>query len=408
MGSLLGSVDESFLKQVNEPEKTKIQYRDVDKLENNQIGVLDSTKNPIEQSDKFETQIDFISIDARPSKRQRKQHISERKVFEEEKEKPIVTELKSDTSLPAIAPKNYQKYQYQCGECGENFDGENGKKNYKNHWKMNHSQYLPTSQTHEELVKQMSLKDIQSELCPPEFPCSLCEYLSSSETDFKDHIESVHYKKYEEIHACSVCDFTENNTSKFNIHLRMHKHYQCLGCENKFHGADSKTIFNMHLKFSKSENPCDGKYVINCDICNSRFEEEDIFKAHFASEHHINEKQIYNCAKCDFQTESVPYLIRHLKSHYKCHLCGKKIQGINGLRDLKRHIVSHQQKNPKVPKPKIFVKSCRKIVKDNPYYCSICGKSWKFLSYFNRHGCITKQHLNHFESADKNFVKEEK
>ena len=124
MGSLLGSVDESFLKQVNEPEKTKIQYRDVDKLENNQIGVLDSTKNPIEQSDKFETQIDFISIDARPSKRQRKQHISERKVFEEEKEKPIVTELKSDTSLPAIAPKNYQKYQYQCGECGENFDGE--------------------------------------------------------------------------------------------------------------------------------------------------------------------------------------------------------------------------------------------------------------------------------------------
>ena len=268
MGSLLGSVDESFLKQVNEPEKTKIQYRDVDKLENNQIGVLDSTKNPIEQSDKFETQIPFIS-ENKPKERQRKQRISERNTFEEKKVEPIPKEIKSDPKVeylpppPAIASKNYQKYQYQCEECGENFDGEN---NYKNHWKTNHSPH-----TSEELVKEMSLKDIQPDLCLPEFPCSLCEYLSSSETDFKDHIESVHYKKYEKIHACSVCDFTENNTSKFNIHLRMHKHYQCLGCENKFHGADSKTIFNMHLKFSKSEKPCDGKYVMICDICNSSF-----------------------------------------------------------------------------------------------------------------------------------------
>ena len=405
MGSLLESVDESSLKQDNEAKKMKIQSRDVDKPENNQINVLDCTKNPIEQNDKFETQIPFIS-ENKPKERQRKQRISERKTFEEKKVEPIPKEIKSDPKVeylpppPANASKNYQKYQYQCEECGENFDGEN---NYKNHWKTNHS-----PQSSEELVKQMSLKDIQPVICPPEFPCSLCEYLTSSETDFNDHVESVHYKNYGKIHVCSLCDFTINNTSKFNIHLRMHKHYQCMGCENKFHGADSKTIFNMHLKFSKSENPCDGKYVINCDICNSRFEEEDIFKAHFASEHHINEKQIYNCAKCDFQTESVPYLIRHLKSHYKCHLCGKKIHGINGLRDLKRHIVSHQQKNPKVPKPKIFVKSCRKIVKGNPYYCSICGKSWKFLSYFNRHGCITKQHLNQFESADKNFVKEEK
>jgi len=398
MGSLLGSVDESCLKQDNEPKKMKIQSRDFDEPENNQINVLDSTKNPKEQNDKLETQIPFIS-ENKPKKRQRKQLISERKAFGEEKKEPIVTELKSDT---------LEYLPYQCEECGENFDGENGKKNYKNHWKMNHSQYLPTSQTHEELVKQMSLKDIQPDLCPPEFLCSLCEYLSSSETDFKDHIESVHYKKDGKIHVCSVCDFTENNTSKFNIHRRMHKHYQCMGCENKFHGANSKTIFNMHLQKTKSQKPCNGKYVVNCDICNSRFEEENIFKAHFSSEHHVNEQQIYNCAKCHFQTEFVPMLIRHLKSHYKCRLCGEKFQGDNGFRSLKRHIVSHQQKYPKVPKPKISIKSSRKIVKDNPYDCSMCGKSFKFLSYFNRHGCITKQHLNHFESADKNFVKVEK
>ena len=397
------SINESSLNHVNEPKKLKMEPRNVDKPDNSQM----DRKKPKDQNDLLEIQVPFIS-DKKPKKRERKQQISKRTGFEEEKEEPIPTEIKLHTverlpQLPAIASKNYQKYQYQCEECGEKFDGENGKKNYKSHWKTNHSQFLPTSQTSEELVKQMSLKD-----CPPEFPCSLCEYLTSSETDFKDHIVSVHYKKDGEIHACSLCDFTENNISKFNNHLKMHKHYQCVGCENEFHGTSGKTLFKMHLEKTKSQKTCDGKYIMHCDMCNSRFEEENIFKTHLLSEHEVNEKQIYNCAKCDFQTESVPYLIRHLKSHYKCHLCGKKFHGIQGLRDFKRHIVSHQQKYPRVPKPKISFKSSRKIVKDMPYDCSICGKGFQFLSYFNRHGCITKQHLNHFESADKNFVKVEK
>jgi hypothetical protein len=374
-----------------------------------------TSQKPKDQNDLLEVQVPFIS-ENKPQKRQRKQQISERKTFEEEKMEPIPTEIKSDTTVeylpppPPIASKSYQKYKYECEECGENFDGENGKKNYKNHWKTNHSQYLPTSQTSEELLKQMSLKDIQPglEVCPPEFPCSLCEYLTSNETDFKGHIESVHYKKDGLIHACSLCDFTDQNNSRFNNHLKMHKHYQCVGCENKFHGKSGKTLFKMHLEKTKSQKPCDGKYIMHCDLCSSRFEDENVFKIHLLSEHEVNEKQIYNCEKCDFQTESVPYLTRHLKSHYKCHLCGETFHGDNGSRALKRHIVSHQQKYPKVPKPKISIKSSRKIVKDMPYDCSICGKGYSFLSYFKRHGCITKQHLNHFESPNKNIVKVEK
>ena len=83
-----------------------------------------------------------------------------------------------------------------------------------------------------------------------------------------------------------------------------------------------------------------------------------------------------NCAQCDFNTEFVPRLIKHLKSHYKCHLCGKKFQGNHGSGDL----VSQQQKYPKVPKPKISFKYSKQIVKEIPYDCSI--SMWKKFSIF--------------------------
>ena len=69
-------------------------------------------------------------------------------------------------------------------------------------------------------------------------------------------------------------------------------------------------------------------------------------------------------------------LIKLLKSHYKCHLCGKKFQGNHGSGDL----VSQQQKYPKVPKPKISFKYSKQIVKEIPYDCSI--SMWKKFSIF--------------------------
>ena len=358
-GHFMGTLIE-YDPSVNEAKKLKMEPRNVDKPDKSQM----DRKKPKDQNDLLEIQVPFIS-DKKSKKRERKQQISERSGFEEEKEEPIPTEMKLHTvenlpQLPAIASKNYQKYQYQCEECEEQFDGENGKRNYKNHWKTNHSQSLPASMTSEELVKQMSLKDIQ-----PEFGC---EYLTSSETDFKDHIESVHYKKDGKIHACSLCNFTENDASKFNNHLKMHKHYQCVGCENKFHGANGKTIFNMHLEKTKSQKSCDGKYVMNCDICNSRFEEENIFKTHFSSEHEVNEKQIYNCAYCDYTSKSIQLLNRHRKSHYECNECGKMYSGTNAKKLYNRHLITHQ---PKTPKP--------------GHACSMCDISFPFLSYLQRH-----------------------
>ena len=46
------------------------------------------------------------------------------------------------------------------------------------------------------------------------------------------------------------------------------------------------------------------------------------------------------------------------------------------LKDI--HIILHQQKYPKVPKPKTSFKYSKQIVKEIPYDCSICGNFFHF------------------------------
>jgi hypothetical protein len=71
------SINESSLNQVIEPKKLKIEPRKVDKADNSQM----DRKKPKDQNDLLEIQVPFIS-ENKPKKRQRKQQISERKIFE--------------------------------------------------------------------------------------------------------------------------------------------------------------------------------------------------------------------------------------------------------------------------------------------------------------------------------------
>ena len=199
------------------------------------------------------------------------------------------------------------------------------------------------------------------------------------------HVESVHYKKDGKIHACSLCDFQENDTSKFNNHLKIHKHYQCVDCENKFHGANSKTIFNMHLEHlekTESQKPCDGKYIMHCDLCSSRFEDENVFKSHVSSEHEVM-PEIYYCSLCNYQTQSFAYWNKHVKTVYECDNCGDTFHGHNARRNLKFHLKTHQEKTPKPQK--IKPRKPRKLKPKISHECSHCEKSFPYLSYLNRH-----------------------
>ena len=122
-----------------------------------------------------------------------------------------------------------------------------------------------------------------------------------------------------------------------------------MGCKNNFYGATSKAMFQMHMdtiklneKEENSQSPCNGKYVITCDICSYKCGEETIFKTHFTS--HLEKKLAYkepiSCKKCDFKFkgESLRYIIEHLKAHLICKICGQMFSGNNGKRSAFRHL----------------------------------------------------------------------
>ena len=231
-------------------------------------------------------------------------------------------------------------FQFKCNDCGEKFHGKNGKQKIDIHWKTHHSKSveLPTP------MKALSAKELSDEPfeAQHEFPCGLCGYKSQDEYDFKGHMESTHVTNDGKLHDCALCEFKNNSIVKFNSHLKNHKHYRCLNCENYFHGPNSRTLFSMHLKTAKecdTETLCVGQHEITCDICKFKCNSGDDFKTHFVEEHEVKGGESYDCSLCNnFKAPSVQRLIKHLKSHYKCTYCDKNFQGISSIRNLKRHM----------------------------------------------------------------------
>ena len=231
-------------------------------------------------------------------------------------------------------------FQFKCNDCGEKFHGKNGRQKINIHWKTHHSKSVELPLP----MKALSEKELSDEPfeAQHEFPCSLCGYKAQDEYDFKDHMESTHVVNDSKLHECSLCEFKNNSVFKFNSHLKNHKFYQCLNCENFFHGPNSRALFSMHLKKAQEKNPenaCDGQHEITCDICKFKCNTGDNFKTHFESEHEEKGGESYDCSLCgNFKAPSVPKLINHLKSHYKCTYCDKNFQGPCSIRDLKRHM----------------------------------------------------------------------
>ena len=90
------------------------------------------------------------------------------------------------------------------------------------------------------------------------------------------------------------------------------------------------------------------------------------------------------CSLCDYVSPSLPKLTKHEKSHHKCDECGKMFHRPNGSRDFKNHLKTHQPKTPKPAKPSKPRKPRKKKSPQN-HECSICQKSFPFLSYLDRH-----------------------
>ena len=127
-----------------------------------------------------------------------------------------------------------------------------------------------------------------------------------------------------------------------------------------------------YLAEDGSQNLCDGRLLITCDLCNYSSEAETDFKTHFELEHEQKNDQMYSCSKCTVKADSIPKLIKHLKSHYKCFYCKMTFEGgKNSLRDFKRHMRRTHQ-NPK-------------LANSDGYPCLHCHKIFPVLTRLRRH-----------------------
>ena len=150
-----------------------------------------------------------------------------------------------------------------CNDCGEKFHGKSGRQDIKIHWKMYHSE---TTKIYKKPKKdEGSFWFEDTEEIRYEFPCSLCSFMSEDQNEFKFHLESVHPANNSgEVFECLKCDFKNLEIRKINAHLKTHRHYQCLGCENKFFGSESKILFGQHLKRVKEDQ---GNLLGGIDNC---------------------------------------------------------------------------------------------------------------------------------------------
>ena len=124
------------------------------------------------------------------------------------------------------------------------------------------------------------------------FQCNHCEYQSSSTSNLKKHIRSIH--EHDGMFQCNHCEYISGCTSNLRKHIRsMHEHV---------------------------------KYA--CNLCQYQATSQSSLKRHKQS---IHEGVKYDCNQCNYQGTNQWLLKCHLKSklegvRYSCQYCGYKAQ----------------------------------------------------------------------------------
>ncbi|KAB7502958.1 Zinc finger protein [Armadillidium nasatum] len=121
------------------------------------------------------------------------------------------------------------------------------------------------------------------------FICSKCAYKTKYESIFARHMSKRH-TNIQPLH-CSECDFVTNEKNELECHL--------LKCSERDFDIVSKKCLNIQTLEQSSEDKLD-------------FEEDGI-------ENHINDtkdnKKIFKCSKCNFETKYGSNLSRHMLRH---------------------------------------------------------------------------------------------
>lgn len=229
--------------------------------------------------------------------------------------------------------------------------------------------------------------------------CKACGYVTTSLTDFLDHVDkkhgssdqscfvcnltfadrqalNAHYHHVHDLpmHVCSICGKSFKTLPGYKNHIEIHGQVQeCSLCDFK-----TSTSKNLEFHMKKYHSPTEENVVASnsgsakrqlpfkCSICPASFLYDCLLTRHFHKTHlklkphkcpfcghattekaalqtHIRcmhtDEMPYRCELCNFKCKTTSILSRHRKTHTgeKPHVCGECNAGFPEKRDLNTH-----------------------------------------------------------------------
>ena len=166
--------------------------------------------------------------------------------------------------------------------------------------------------------------------------CPSCEFETKSSQYLRMHVDSKHNK--ETLYRCSLCEYKNFRKQNVEYHQKTkHPEDQCKvigdNCQECQNNIDHKScrLPKSDIKLSKIYVKLKTANNLMCEECNFTTN----FKRHLRN-HNIynhsrerdeNQSAVFNCDKCDLQTNSEQYLVTHKESthnrivRFKCDQC---------------------------------------------------------------------------------------
>jgi KRAB domain-containing zinc finger protein len=278
--------------------------------------------------------------------------------------------LASDTNLNNhLRVVHHTENKYECLYCTKDFKS---KTCLKNHIKFVHTGIRPhqCNQCEKKFKSKRDLnhhKKVHIKALIYSFPCQQCKKSFKNASELAFHINIVHSN--ERRFKCNVC----NARFKTNVNLKTHikndscKTYKCTFCSNvfkfeselKYHerwhigNIDADQVHLLLEKEPEEEvqniptvliinNNCS---QVICDICNIKFNNNNILSKHMAA---VHKEFPYKCQNCKQTFELEPVFFHHLTSHdsvKKTFNCIKCFRVFKSDKNLNKHLSKNVQNN---------------------------------------------------------------